>query len=245
MTATIATATTTATAHTRIAQTMTAAHSTPANNSPIEAQVQALVEPLLRDFGVELFDIVWGGGRLRVTVDTPEGIDTTLLTKVSRTISQELDIHDPIPGKYHLEVSSPGLERRLRRPEHYAKSLGFAVTLKLTDGQTRLQGTIVEANDTEVVLELGADGAASNAAGGSKSAAGSSGNAADAPADATRQSVPYASIARAQTVFTWPSPVQSSQNKSSQNKSSKNKPNQSNPNQHSPKAQAAQERGSS
>ena len=207
--------------------------------------MQALVEPLLRDFGVELFDIAWGGGRLRVLVDTPEGIDTTLLTKVSRTISQELDIHDPISGKYHLEVSSPGLERRLRRPEHYAKSLGFAVTLKLTDGQTRLQGTIVEANDTEVVLELGAGDAAGNTggtAGGSKSAAGN-------PAETTRQSVPYTSIARAQTVFTWPSqakPSQSkpSQSKPSQNKPGKSKPNQSNPNQHSPKAQAAQERGS-
>ena len=215
----------------------------PAHNSPLEAQVQALIEPLLRDFGVELFDIVWGGGRLRVTVDTPEGIDTTLLTKVSRTISQELDIHDPIPGKYHLEVSSPGLERRLRRPEHYAKSLGFAVTLKLTDGQTRLQGTIVEANDTEVVLELGAGDSAGNAggaadsagnaggaAGGSKSAVGSpsaADGAADGAAEATRQSVPYASIARAQTVFTWPSQAQSRK---------------SNPNHNSPKGQ---ERGSS
>ena len=213
----------------------------PAHNSPLEAQVQALIEPLLRDFGVELFDIVWGGGRLRVTVDTPEGIDTTLLTKVSRTISQELDIHDPISGKYHLEVSSPGLERRLRRPEHYAKSLGFAVTLKLTDGQTRLQGTIVEASDTEVVLELGAG-----------DSAGSAGGAADGAAEPARQSVPYASIARAQTVFTWPaqgksSQAKSSQAKSSQAKSSQGKASRSNPNQNSPKAQAtnAQERGSS
>jgi len=164
----------------------------------LEDEVRILIEPLLRDFGVDLFDIVWGGGRLKVTVDAPGGIDTTLLSKVSRTISQELDIHDPVPSRYTLEVSSPGLERRLRRPEHYVKSIGSAVTVKLQGGNSRLQGTIVDADDQTVTLKLSLSDST-----GPKVSAGASGQEA-ASGQATIQSIPYADIARAQTVFVWP-----------------------------------------
>ncbi len=164
----------------------------------LENEVRILIEPLLEDFGVELFDIVWGGGRLKITVDAPGGIDTTLLSTVSRTISQELDIHDPIPSRYTLEVSSPGLERRLRRPEHYAKSIGCAATVKLTDGQTRLQGTIVDADQQSVTLKLSLKYAAD--LGGSADGDSASGG---YPEGAV-QTIPYAEIARAQTVFVWP-----------------------------------------
>lgn len=155
----------------------------------LEDEVRRLIEPLLDDFGVDLFDIVWGGGRLKVTVEAPGGINTTLLSKVSRTISQELDIHDPIQSRYTLEVSSPGLERQLRRPEHYIKSVGSAVTLKLKDGQTRLQGTIADADEKTITLKLSfSDGA-------------------DPTGTQPSQSIAYTDIARAQTVFTWPTPA--------------------------------------
>ena len=174
----------------------------------IEHEIQTLIEPLVADFGVEVFDVTWGGGRLKVAVDAPGGIDTTTLSKVSRTISQELDLRDPIESRYTLEVSSPGLERRLRCPEHFAKSVGSTVTLKLKDGKTRLSGEIVEATDTEVTLRLAdgdlggaglADGDLARANGNSDEAGGDLAGAGDSSA----KTISYADIARAQTVFQW------------------------------------------
>lgn len=171
----------------------------------IEHEIQTLIEPLVADFGAEVFDVTWGGGRLKVAVDAPGGIDTTTLSKVSRTISQELDLRDPIESRYTLEVSSPGLERRLRRPEHFAKSIGSTVTLKLRDGKTRLSGEIVEATETEVTLRL-ADGysgeASGDLAGANGYSAGADSDNAEASDPATR-TVSYDDIARAQTVFQW------------------------------------------
>ena len=150
----------------------------------IEHEIQTLIEPLVADFGAEVFDVTWGGGRLKVAVDAPGGIDTTTLSKVSRTISQELDLRDPIESRYTLEVSSPGLERRLRRPEHFAKSIGSTVTFKLRDGKTRLSGEIVEATETEVTLRL-ADGDTAETS------------------DSSTKTISFDNIARAQTVFQW------------------------------------------
>ena len=178
----------------------------------IEHEIQTLIEPLVADFGAEVFDVTWGGGRLKVAVDAPGGIDTTTLSKVSRTISQELDLRDPIESRYTLEVSSPGLERRLRRPEHFAKSIGSTVTLKLKDGKTRLSGEIVDATETEVTLRLAdgdlagaevslADGDLARANGYSAGAGGVS----EEAIDGLTKTISYADIARAQTVFQWES----------------------------------------
>ena len=178
----------------------------------IEHEIQTLIEPLVADFGAEVFDVTWGGGRLKVAVDAPGGIDTTTLSKVSRTISQELDLRDPIESRYTLEVSSPGLERRLRRPEHFAKSVGSTVTLKLKDGKTRLSGEIVEATDTEVTLRL-ADGDLGGAEVGlaDSNLTRANGNSDEADGDLAEagdpltKTISYADIARAQTVFQWES----------------------------------------
>ena len=181
-------------------------------SATIEHEIQMLIEPLVADFGAEVFDVTWGGGRLKVAVDAPGGIDTTTLSKVSRTISQELDLHDPIESRYTLEVSSPGLERRLRRPEHFAKSIGSSVTVKLRDGKTRLSGEIVEATDAEVKLRLADDdlaGVSGDLAGVSGDSARASEDSAVADMDAEEASNPvtrtvsYDDIARAQTVFQW------------------------------------------
>ena len=180
----------------------------------IEHEIQTLIEPLVADFGAEVFDVTWGGGCLKVAVDAPGGIDTTTLSKVSRTISQELDLRDPIESRYTLEVSSPGLERRLRRPEHFAKSVGSTVTLKLRDGKTRLSGEIVEATDTEVTLRLAvgdlaganSDLASGDLAGANGHSAGAGGDFAEASAHlagSISRTINYSDIARAQTVFQW------------------------------------------
>ena len=98
----------------------------------------------------------WGGGRLRLVVDTAEGIDSGTLVLVTRTISAELDAADPIPGRYTLEITSPGVERPLRRPEQYRKAVGSAVAVKLRpgdDGERRIEGRLVAAGDELITLE--------------------------------------------------------------------------------------------
>ena len=82
--------------------------------------------------GLELDDLqVAGRGPrlLRITVDREGGVDVQQLAAVSRALSRRLDRLDPFDGPYSLEVTSPGLERTLRRPLHYAKSIGRDVTV--------------------------------------------------------------------------------------------------------------------
>ena len=84
------------------------------------------IDPYLAAEGVELDDVeVLGGGQiLRVTVDSDEAIGVDTIADLSRGISRILDDEDPFKRSYTLEVSSPGLERKLTRPRHYEKSVG-------------------------------------------------------------------------------------------------------------------------
>lgn len=153
-----------------------------ASATATETRVRALTEPLLADLGVELDDVQWGGGRLRVTVDKTGGIDSETLVLVSRTISGELDAADPIPSRYTLEVSSPGVERPLRCPDHYRKAVGSQVTVKLhpgVEGARRLEGRLVAADDEQISLETG---------------------------DGHRTEVRLEQVSRARTVFDWGRP---------------------------------------
>lgn len=129
-------------------------------DSPVLERVRGLVEPILVDLGLELYDCEFAGGTLRVVVDTPPGspggVDLEQLSLVTRLVSRELDHQDPVPGRYTLEVTSPGLERTLRRPEHYAREIGKTVAVRLhqvVDGRRRLEGRLVAAEAGTVVLE--------------------------------------------------------------------------------------------
>lgn len=116
--------------------------------------VRELVEPALTAEGIEVFDVEFASGRLLVTVDRPGGIDLEALTEANRIVSGLLDEHDPIPeDNYLLEVSSPGLERTLRTPDHFTRALGETVSIKVkpeVDGERRHQG-LLEAADEEAV----------------------------------------------------------------------------------------------
>ncbi|MGB5346901.1 MAG: ribosome maturation factor RimP, partial [Woeseia sp.] len=87
-------------------------------------ELRRVLEPSIERLGYELSDIEakLGGrdGVLRVFIDRPEGIGLEDCEAVSRQISALLDVEDPLPGRYVLEVSSPGLDRRLTKPEHFA-----------------------------------------------------------------------------------------------------------------------------
>ena len=93
-----------------------------------------VVEPYLSAEGVELDDLEFAGqgnGRvLRVTVDADGGLGVDRIAGLSRGLGAMLEAEESIDGSYTLEVSSPGLERKLRRPSHYLKSLGREVKVK-------------------------------------------------------------------------------------------------------------------
>jgi ribosome maturation factor RimP len=124
-------------------------------------EVRDLAGAVARRRSLTLWDVELGGrpGRavVRVFVDAEDGIDLDTVAEVSEELSRGLDLRDPIPGRYTLEVSSPGLERTLRSPEHWRLSVGSNVVVKtiepLFPAGHRAEGTILEVDDDKVVLE--------------------------------------------------------------------------------------------
>jgi ribosome maturation factor RimP len=155
--------------------------------SPVLARVQALVAPVASDLGLDIYDIEQRGGTLRITLDTPGGspggVNLDDLSLASRLISRALDEDDPVPGRYTLEVTSPGVERSLRTPAHFRRATGKEVAIRLADvtaDERRLTGTIVAAADDAVTVRIaGLDG------------------------DVERR-LAYDQIDRARMVFQWP-----------------------------------------
>ena len=118
-------------------------------------RVRELVAPLLSDPEVQLYDIEYTGGTLRVVLDRPGGVDMGTITEVTRSLSAALDEADVVPSAYTLEVSSPGLERALRTPEHFVAAVGREVRVKLrpgVEGDRRAGGVLSAADDTTVTI---------------------------------------------------------------------------------------------
>jgi ribosome maturation factor RimP len=114
------------------------------------------LSPTVDALGLELVDVELSGATVRVTVDRDGGIDLDGLAEANRAVSGALDRLDPIPGRYTLEVSSPGLERRLRRPEHFARALGETVSVRLLPGTgevRRFRGRLAGADERGVRVE--------------------------------------------------------------------------------------------
>jgi ribosome maturation factor RimP len=88
----------------------------------------------------------------RVYITHPDGVTLDMCADISRELSPFLDVHPPMSGKYFLEVSSPGIERRLTKPRHFQQAIGERVKLKVP-GQDRLKGVILSADDTGITLE--------------------------------------------------------------------------------------------
>ena len=123
----------------------------------VSPRVRALIEPVVAAEGLEVFDLEQAGPVLRVTVDRPGGVDIEDITRTTRAISRTLDEHDPITGGYTLEVSSPGLERVLRTPAHYAWAVGRTVSVKTHPDHPlgrRFAGTVTGSTDTTVTIAL-------------------------------------------------------------------------------------------
>ena len=125
--------------------------------STVADRVRALVEPLVTSAGLELVDVDHGPGLLRIYLDREGGIDLDTITRHSEIISDLLDAADPdpVPGRYTLEVSSPGLERPLRRPAEFQRFVGSAITGKTkpsVEGDRRFSGELTEADDDGIVV---------------------------------------------------------------------------------------------
>jgi ribosome maturation factor RimP len=120
-----------------------------------------MLEPGIRSLGYELVGVEYqsggkGGGLLRVYIDSADGISADDCQKVSYQVSGVLDVEDPIPGHYTLEISSPGLDRLLFRPEDFERFAGQQVKLRTAspvNGRRNFKGRLVGMRDGQVVIE--------------------------------------------------------------------------------------------
>jgi len=123
----------------------------------IEEDLESVVAPACTASGVELFDLEWRPGVVKVTVDRSGGIDLDALAEASRAVSAALDAAGDLepPGRYELEVTTPGVERRLRRPAHFAGALGERVAVRTvpgTAGDRRVEGALVSTEESGVLV---------------------------------------------------------------------------------------------
>lgn len=147
-----------------------------------DQDLNRMIEPVVAGAGLELVELTFGGQRgrkvLRVTIDREGGVDLDSIAEVSERLSRRLDVEGFDPGPYSLEVSSPGVERPLRRSDEFARRIGEKVKVKTAEpvGGSRVHtGTLVSASDDGVTIAT----------------------------EAGERRVAYDDIASARTVFEW------------------------------------------
>lgn len=125
----------------------------------IQDEILNLIRPSIEEMGYE----VWGceylkqgySALLRIYIDSEKGIGISDCERVSRQAGAVLDVHDPLPGDYRLEVSSPGIPRPLFYSEQYSRYIGQKVQIKLSRtmmGKRNIVGTILAVNDAQLTL---------------------------------------------------------------------------------------------
>jgi ribosome maturation factor RimP len=119
-----------------------------------------LLEPAINALGYELvdLDLLSGrGGLLRLFIDRPPAVTLADCEFVSQQIGDFLDVEDPIAGSYRLEVSSPGIDRRLRTPAHFVAVIGSEINAELRrpmDGRRRFRGRLIGADADTIELQV-------------------------------------------------------------------------------------------
>ncbi len=130
------------------------------SENPLTDQVMSIIEPSLVDLGYELVRVHLGGGQkpiLQIMFDRIDGEEVTIddCTLASRTVSALLDVADPIPEAYELEVGSPGIDRPLTRTKDFDSFVGFEAKVELkqaVDGRRRFRGLLLGLNEGMVRL---------------------------------------------------------------------------------------------
>ena len=124
-------------------------------------ELAKLLEPTVERLGYELSDLEVNlggkGGVLRVFIDHADGIGLKDCEAVSLAVSALLDVEDPLPGHYNLEVSSPGLDRKLTKPVHFERFAGETVKVQMRfpiEGRRRFRGRLLSADDESIVVDV-------------------------------------------------------------------------------------------
>jgi ribosome maturation factor RimP len=148
----------------------------------VAERLWGVIEPYVAAEGIELDDIEvagkGGGTIVRITLDGDPPLTVDRVAELSRGLSRLLDEADPIVSSYTLEVGSPGLERSLRRPRHFEKSVGREAKVKTVreiDQARNHRGMVVTADDDGFVLDV----------------------------DGSERRIAYRDVASARTVFVW------------------------------------------
>ena len=120
------------------------------------ARLEEIILPVLRDHGLTLVDVEWRGhgprGILRVFIDKPGGVGIADCERLSREVGDVLEVEGLISEAYDLEVSSPGLDRELRKEREYRWAIGKRVRCRLTEGRD-LRGRLVDVTQEQIVVD--------------------------------------------------------------------------------------------
>ncbi|MEE4637200.1 MAG: ribosome maturation factor RimP [Wenzhouxiangella sp.] len=128
----------------------------------VSDRLQTLLEPVIDDLGYELVGVEYlpnpKNRVVRVFIDRePDGIGVEDCERVSREVSALMDVEEPVPGQYTLEVSSPGVERPLFTGAHFARFVGETASVQMAvpvESRRRFKGLIVAADDRAVTLNV-------------------------------------------------------------------------------------------
>lgn len=123
----------------------------------VSQELADLIRPAVEGMGFELVGVEFDSHQrtLRIYIDHPAGVGLDECSKVSYQISGVLDVEDPIPGRYQLEVSSPGMDRPLFTLEHFERFVGRGVRVQLArplDGRRRFKGQLLAVEGDEIRL---------------------------------------------------------------------------------------------
>jgi len=129
-----------------------------------ERELEALLGPTVEAMGCRIWGIEYmGHGRratLRIYIDSADGVTIDDCERVSKQVSGVLDVEDPLGAAYVLEVSSPGLDRVLFKPEQYAESIGEQIDVRLSyplDGRRRFVGRLNSLEGDEIAVQIDAE----------------------------------------------------------------------------------------
>jgi len=130
---------------------------------PVADRLREVISPILWTLGLELVDVVCVGqgprSIIRVLIDKSGGVSIADCEQAHKVLGPALDVADPFPHAYTLEVSSPGLDRPFKRFQDYQRAIGKEVSLKLRqplEGQWRITGQLIQVDEQVVVLTVAA-----------------------------------------------------------------------------------------
>ncbi len=124
----------------------------------LEGRIEAIVKPVVEDLGFELVETTFrresNGWVLRLVIFSPAGVSLDDCARVSHEVGYLLEVEDPVPGRYSLEVSSPGLDRPLKTAADFRRYPGKPVRLILINEPEPVTGRIAGVDDDQVRIEL-------------------------------------------------------------------------------------------